>query len=156
MHAAPDNGFSLMTDCPAVTHFMLNSFSLFHFTSVILWGVGLGGGGGSLPQLHCPGERRSLPPVTIPRLCFYCIVFCIIVLLVKGLGDTAICQVHLAKCKGITADPAGPSQLSNRRGAPCLQGRFTVEKNLDKHLKKHKNKAPSKRISNAIFFILFF
>lgn len=26
---------------------------------------------------------------------FYCIVFCIIRLVVKGLGDTAICQVHL-------------------------------------------------------------
>lgn len=45
MHAGLDNGFSLMTDCPAVTHFMLNSFSLFNFTSVILWGVVLGWGG---------------------------------------------------------------------------------------------------------------
>lgn len=38
MQAALDNSFILMTDCLTVTHFMLNSFLLFNFTSVILLG----------------------------------------------------------------------------------------------------------------------
>lgn len=101
MQGAPDNGFSLMTDCPAVTQFMLNSFSAVQFHKcnfvglcriVLDWGGG-GGGGAS--------RRCALSELTVPTSCndspalFYCIVFCIIVLLVKGLGDTAICQVHL-------------------------------------------------------------
>lgn len=119
--------------------------------------VGRGGGGGRPLPPHCPGERRSLPPVTIPRLCFYCIVFCIIVLVVKGLGDTAICQVHLAgakNAKGITADPAGAPPLSNRRGAPCLWRRSAVQRKAGQRCGK--NTSLTQRISNSGSFLLFF
>lgn len=90
MQAALDNGFSLMTDCLTVTQFMLNSFLLFNFTSVILLGrAALSSTVGDAPELALPTSRNDSPAL------FYCIVFCIIRLVVKGLGDTAICQVHL-------------------------------------------------------------
>lgn len=94
MQAARDNGFSLMTDCLTVTQFMLNSFSLFNFTSVILLGcAALSSTVGEVPG--CALKLAQPSPVMIPPALFYCIVFCIIRLVVKGLGDTAICQVHL-------------------------------------------------------------
>lgn len=61
MHAGLDNGFSLMTDCLAVTHFMLNSFSLFNFTSVILWGVVLGWGGWRVTATAALSRRAAVP-----------------------------------------------------------------------------------------------
>lgn len=70
MQGAPDNGFSLMTDCPAVTQFMLNSFSAVQFHKcnfvglcriVLDWG---GGGGGGASRRN----SQSLPPVMIPLL----------------------------------------------------------------------------------------
>lgn len=92
--AAPDNGFSLKTDCLTVTHFMLNSFLPFNFTSVILAGLAalsstVGEVSGCALKLTIPSSRNDSPAL------FYCIVFCIIRLVVKALGDTAICQVHL-------------------------------------------------------------
>ena len=45
-----------------------------------MWGV-------LKPAVPSSGNDSPVP--------FYCIVFCIIRLVVKGLGDTAICQVHL-------------------------------------------------------------
>ena len=94
MQAALDNGFSLMTDCLTVTQFMLNSFLLFNFTSVILFGCDalsstVGEVLGCALELTIPTFDNDSPAL------FYCIVFCIIRLVVKGLGDTAICQVHL-------------------------------------------------------------
>lgn len=95
MQAAPDNGFSAMTNCPSVTQFMLNSFLLLNLTSAISPG----------PARHCPrspGERRRVRfEIAVPTsrndslALFYCIVFCIIGLVARGSGDTAICQVHL-------------------------------------------------------------
>lgn len=69
MQAAPDNGFSVMTNCPSVTQFMLNSFSLLNLTGAISPGpfaaIVLG-------RRVSAGERalksRSPPPVMIPRL----------------------------------------------------------------------------------------
>lgn len=119
MQAAPDNGFSAMTNCPSVTQFMLNSFLLLNLTSAISPG----------PAPHCPrppGERRGARfEIAFPTsrndspALFYCIVFCIIGLVARALGDTAICQVHLLgeNAKGIMADPVGAYLLSNRRGA---------------------------------------
>lgn len=94
MQAALDNGFSLMTDCLTVTQFMLNSFLLFNFTSVILLGRAalsstVGEVLGCALKLTIPTSSNDSPAL------FYCIVFCIIRLVVKDLGDTAICQVHL-------------------------------------------------------------
>lgn len=94
MQATLDNRFSLMTDCPTVTQFMLNSFLLFSFTSVILLGCAalsstIGNVLECALELPIPSSDNDSPAL------FYCIVFCIIRLVVKGLGDTAICQVHL-------------------------------------------------------------
>lgn len=94
MQAALDNGFSLMTDCLTVTQFMLNSLLLFNFTSVILLACAalsstVGEVLGCALDLTIPTSGNDSPAL------FYCIVFCIIRLVVKGLGDTAICQVHL-------------------------------------------------------------
>lgn len=67
MQAALDNGFSLMTDCLTVTQFMLNSFLLFNFTSVILLGcAALSSAVGEV--LGCALELTILPPVMIPLL----------------------------------------------------------------------------------------
>lgn len=119
MQAAPDNGFSAMTNCPSVTQFMLNSFLLLNLTSAISPG----------PAPHCPrppGERRRARcGIAFPTsrndspALFYCIVLCIIGSVARGLGDTAICQVHLLgeNAKGRMADPVGAYLLSNRRGA---------------------------------------
>lgn len=96
MQAALDNRFSPMTDCLTVTQFMLNSFLLFRFTSVILLGCAalsstVGKVSGCAPELTIPYSGNDSPAL------FYCIVFCIIRLVVKGLVDTAICQVHLLR-----------------------------------------------------------
>lgn len=97
MQAAPDNRFSVMTDCMTVTQFMLNSFLLFNFRSVILLGcAALSSTVGAV--LRCALEPRVPSSGNDPVALFYRIVFCIIRLVVKGFGDTAICQVHLL-CK---------------------------------------------------------
>lgn len=96
MQVAPDNGFSAMTNCPSITQFMLNSFSLLNLKPAqFRWGL----------CRHCPrppGDRRGARfEIAVPTsrndssALFYCIVFCIIGLVARGSGDTAICQVHL-------------------------------------------------------------
>lgn len=115
MQAALDNGFSLMTDCWTITQLMLNSFSLLNFTSLILFSCAavsspVGEVSGCAVELPIPSSGNDSPAL------LYCIVFCIIRLVVKALGDTAICQVHLLWKMQRNNSQSSGSLLSNRWG----------------------------------------